>query len=1521
LLATIVRPAASGAATVRIVSPEDGELVDRASLAAPNVLCARLEWDFTLSWLRLQVNHVTHDCFGAGTPPGGGDCCVPIPPDTCGVTLRALAHQCPDVDVATPTIQVPLHDSRVAATASCVLGPEPCHDRAAGPYVGQPIHVVTGNMHYRAEDLRLPSPLPIVLERRYDSLPFRHPRLPGGPFLGAFGEGFRHSYEPTLVCLDQPTVWWDPGTAEPQECAYLGADGRVDICDRYWRVAGLPYGFQCQLAGHVALQPDGTSATYALPDGTELRFQPSARVGWLGTYRLQSVRDRRDHTTTLGYAGGRLVSLTDTLGRVVHLDWGTPPQAHVQAAYVLDDQGTEVYRVDCYYDPTGTRLSRVDYPDGTSLLYDYQPEPPWRLEKVRDGHGHIIEAWGYDGTGRATAFYREDADGTGPVDELGLEYLADRTVVTAEAGGTPPETTTTTYQVDRFRKRLLEVQGPCQTCGGSAASSRSFTWDRLRLARTETGEGRVVRLEYGGGRGFQPSKVVEARRDAGGAEEVLRTTDIQYDPGGEVTYWHRTTVGLCGSGVPGACGGNPADPADFTIHLAREPDGNVWWAEVRSCDGAEPRTRSWYYDYDGLGQLTGIDGPLATEADDLRLAYYDADDPDHPEYRGWLESLERPCGFDPDTGKCLSSSRLIDRYTAYDAMGRLLESVDPNGVVRRNTFDPRGRLWTETLVGATAAGDLVWSFLYDDHEGHLREVTSPAGVSTRYAEDPAHRVETVTTALEHLAIGHDRQSRVRSLARAGQVIDPPLSPPDYLRRFDYDALGRPWQVRYTASALGPVPHEPTSAEQTLTFTYTDDGLLGQVDDARQHVTRLEHDGLGLPLAEHRDTSEGTATVLTVFDASGRLASLTDAASAVTTIVNGDLVGPAETTSTDTGLGCTTYDERGLPSTFTDGAGRTGQVRFDGLGRLTLRSGCDSLGCVFHQWTYDAPDPADHGKGRLWSASRDAGQPGEVVTTTYRYSAAGEVREVTRTAPDDAAGTTRYEHDGDGSLTEVVLPLTGRTVTSVYQDGRLHEVWASYRDSPSYRLARFGNYPLGPVRFAELANGVSEWFGRDQSYALTWMTADGPLGPVLDLDHGYDADGLLVDRRDNLAGANGRHFEYDDLHRLRRTDFASASEALAYFPNGNRSLRTSAGSTTTYAYDGAAGRPNRLVAETDPLGTRAYTYNGAGDITGDGVHAYSYDGAGRLHLIDPDPQAPGRVGDATVKLLRDADGRIVRMSKGRPGTPGYAVTSLHHDLAGRLLEERRRASDGTVTTIDYVWAGDRPLARIERGADPAQEVLHFYHVDHLGLPIAITDAAGSVVDRMEYDAFAGLLSGGAVLHDRLRLPGMFAIDFVDGIHANWHREYLPRLGRYLQPDPILDPAASPYAYARSNPVAFTDPAGLCLTCPAVAFAPGSAYADDDASAPLPPTLLPVIVPVMEPPPIVRPPVQLVHPAPTTLDARPRPACRRRRSSSPCRRDRRRGCRGRRHGLRRNPALPESHQPGRLRARAREEAHGQ
>ncbi|WP_121877039.1 RHS repeat-associated core domain-containing protein [Umboniibacter marinipuniceus] len=64
------------------------------------------------------------------------------------------------------------------------------------------------------------------------------------------------------------------------------------------------------------------------------------------------------------------------------------------------------------------------------------------------------------------------------------------------------------------------------------------------------------------------------------------------------------------------------------------------------------------------------------------------------------------------------------------------------------------------------------------------------------------------------------------------------------------------------------------------------------------------------------------------------------------------------------------------------------------------------------------------------------------------------------------------------------------------------------------------------------------------------------------------------------------------------------------------------------------------------------------------------------------------------------------------------------------------------------------------------------------------------------------------HDlKARFPGQYDI-LGNGLYYNYHRDYDPSLGRYIQSDPIgLNGGLNTYGYVGANPLMGVDPLGL------------------------------------------------------------------------------------------------------------------
>lgn len=108
--------------------------------------------------------------------------------------------------------------------------------------------------------------------------------------------------------------------------------------------------------------------------------------------------------------------------------------------------------------------------------------------------------------------------------------------------------------------------------------------------------------------------------------------------------------------------------------------------------------------------------------------------------------------------------------------------------------------------------------------------------------------------------------------------------------------------------------------------------------------------------------------------------------------------------------------------------------------------------------------------------------------------------------------------------------------------------------------------------------------------------------------------------------------------------------------------------------------------------------------------------------------------------------------------------------------------------------------------PVEDPIYFVHSDHLNVPTVVTDKNKAVVWEGHRKPFGETEVTVATIEQPFRFPGQY-YDSETGLHYNLMRDYDPRLGRYVQSDPIgLVGGLNTYGYAYQNPLAYTDPTG-------------------------------------------------------------------------------------------------------------------
>jgi RHS repeat-associated protein len=262
-----------------------------------------------------------------------------------------------------------------------------------------------------------------------------------------------------------------------------------------------------------------------------------------------------------------------------------------------------------------------------------------------------------------------------------------------------------------------------------------------------------------------------------------------------------------------------------------------------------------------------------------------------------------------------------------------------------------------------------------------------------------------------------------------------------------------------------------------------------------------------------------------------------------------------------------------------------------------------------------------------------------------------------------------------------------------------------------------------------------------------------------------------------------------------------TQSFTYDANGNR-LTSKIGTATTSTYTTQA-TSNRLTSITGGL-TKTNTYDTAGNLTNDGSTSLTYDGRGRMLTAT-------NAGLTTSYVINYAGQRV---KKANSTETVYYV----YDDAGHMIGEYDAA--GTLIQ-ELIWLGDTPVAL--RGKMPCltggtcTETANAYiWTDHLNTPREITrvNASNVHVSMWKWDSlpFGETLPNAnptnlGVMTFNHRFPGQYR-DKETGLHQNWNRDYEPKVGRYVQSDPLgLSGGTNTYSYVLANPTRSIDPNGL------------------------------------------------------------------------------------------------------------------
>ena len=797
------------------------------------------------------------------------------------------------------------------------------------------------------------------------------------------------------------------------------------------------------------------------------------------------------------------------------------------------------------------------------------------------------------------------------------------------------------------------------------------------------------------------------------------------------------------------------------------------------------------------------------------------------------------------------NSETVTEFTAYDAAGNPVETLDAHGGLTRRTYDAANRLIREvSAAGRTQIFDY-------DQAGRLRRI----GVGLSVPEQKPAVSENVEweepTAWAYTTLTYDAASRI--IART--------YPDGTTEHTTYDALGRIVRVQhgartatYAYDRCSRLIRMSDNSAGTRRFIYDAAGQLVTAVDALGYRTHFEYDAAGQMVR----TLDATGQVTTyIYDAAGQLIRTVKGAGStaeITSTYTYDAAGRLLSENNGERTRAYSYDYQGgglLASlsvngvcaaeySYSPGASsighRTVTVRdYASASALRDRDSSAFAGVekpyLEHRFVYDSYD-------RLISRSRSGFLRLDEQSNAHADDDMYERLHALNTFIKTGAYTLTYSYDADGYLITSVTPYAKSTRT-VDGAGRTVAVTTHATGQPAHDVISsvFSYDPLGRLTRIRVGDMVSSWTHERTTGLISDYVREQALTDV----RGFE-ESKVLERTQVIRDHNGRVigldstgsdtsqdglvlYSYDDAGQL--VGARSASHVWEWEYTAGVMMRE-----RVFALDSSNGSERSAAGSRVLEGERIFTHNEANQLVA--VEARAYAGArgdaGELaaHTITEYTYnlAGERSGEVTTDKLTGASysreyswgayGGLTSVTDSVSSRVGMSHTSLISDAVGEVSA----VSDGEGIMVPLMWDARSDIPHL-LGAGATSAPSSDGGFSQAGIPggmmpwhtLNVPGLTGST-----FDSALGSTPGlptdwGVPSASATPVPGLpTGFEFtgagslrVAGLDMLGARVYDSPSRRFLSTDPKAAIAGSSwfadvYAYAGNNPLEYVDPRG-------------------------------------------------------------------------------------------------------------------
>ena len=592
------------------------------------------------------------------------------------------------------------------------------------------------------------------------------------------------------------------------------------------------------------------------------------------------------------------------------------------------------------------------------------------------------------------------------------------------------------------------------------------------------------------------------------------------------------------------------------------------------------------------------------------------------------------------SGDVMSTSDPLGRTASatYNSFNEPLTKTDGNGVTTTYTYDAHGNLLTVSTPllnaqGTTIATQTTTDCYYGETgcgapagpAGEVYSTTDPDGYATTYTYD-AYGDQTSSSNpvgdISTTCYNADGWKVASYTPKAGSITCG-SSPPSSAYETTYSYVQ---QANGQIDGFGDVQKATAPLSETTSNTYDADRNLISTTDADGNKTTYVYD------LANEETEVGPASggdQYTYYTLDGKVLHQKDGnGNAVLTYV---------------------YNALNQVTSETDALGNVTSYTHDGDGNeLTEQApggSCPGTGCT--TMTYDADN-------ELTSVTSSSGSPPNVTSVTYDSD--GQ-----RTGMTDAAGASSWTWNSLHDLTS-------------YTDGAGAEV--QYQDNLDGLVTQI-TYP-GNLSVTEGYNKADQWTSTEDWLGHTFTYA-------------YDADGNLTSTTLPAGTSEVDSAAFNAADQLTSiTDTKSTSTLLTatYGRNGDGGLTSDSSEPTivgSYQYTAVnqlcyAGSANTSACSTPPSGSDAYSFDAAGNLTGNSGTTQSFNAADELCWTVSGTSANGcsTTPTSATSYAYNPEGDLTTLT---PSTG--SATNLGYNQANQLTSY----GTGSTTTATYTYNGD------------------------------------------------------------------------------------------------------------------------------------------------------------------------------------------------------------------------------------------